>query len=90
MHLAAHLVLWQPLQRDEVDLLEQHPVDTNARVAHFVATLGRCGLRLWRDGLRVVGMTTACWVTGAVSGALSGRASRFCRVEKRLVIRPSS
>ena len=32
MHLAAHLVLGQALQRDEVDLLDQHAVDARARI----------------------------------------------------------
>ena len=53
MHLAAHLVLGQSFQRDKVDLLEQHPVDTHARVEHLVDILGRRGFRLRRQRLAV-------------------------------------
>ena len=51
MHLPAHLVLGQAFQRDQVDLLEQHAVDADARVEHAVAgLLGRRGFRRRRCG----------------------------------------
>ena len=34
MHLPAHLVLGQALQRDQIDLLDQHAVDAHARIEH--------------------------------------------------------
>ena len=46
MHLAAHLVLRQTLERDEVDLLDKHAVQAGARVDDLVGRLGRAGVGL--------------------------------------------
>ena len=46
MHLAAHLVLRQALQRDEVDLLDQHAMQAHARVDDLVGRFRRAGFRL--------------------------------------------